>query len=146
MRSNRLLALTLAAALTFSVAACSSGDSAKAPTKAVFLKKADAICKAGDDKVNKISEKVDGTDEKAMKAFFVTASTESLGQITAVRALGFPKGDEAKLDKALGTFETTFTAVKKDPTKTQELLTDKELTTASKTLRTYGLKECGTDS
>ncbi len=146
MRSNRLLAFTLAGALTFSVAACSSSDSAKAPTKAVFLKKADAICKAGDEKVDKLSDEVDNTDPKAMNAFFVKASTESLAQITAVRALGFPKGDEAKLDKALATFETAFKTVKKDPTKTQEVLTDnKALTTAGKTLGTYGLKECGSD-
>lgn len=145
MRSNRLLALTLAGALTFSVAACSSSDSAKAPTKAEFLKKADAICKAGDEKVDKLSDEVDSTDAKAMNAFFAKASTESLAQITAVRDLGFPEGDEAKLDKALGTFETAFKAVKKDPTKAQEVLSDTRITTTAKTLGTYGLKECGSD-
>ena len=42
MRTNKLIALTLAATLTIAVAACGSSDSAKALTKAGFIKEADA--------------------------------------------------------------------------------------------------------
>ena len=143
MRTNKLIALTLAAALAFAVPACSSSDSAKAPTKAEFIKDADAICKAGDAKLAKAGNAVDTSDQKAMNAFILLASTAYLKQISDVRALGFPKGDEDELDKALSTFETAFESVRKDPEKVQGLSKDRKLKGAAKKLATYGLKECG---
>ena len=143
MRTNKLIALTLAAALAFAVPACSSSDSAKAPTKAEFIKDADAICKAGDAKLAKAGNAVDASDQKAMDAYILLASTASLKQISDLRALGFPKGDEDELDKALSTFETAFESVRKDPEKVQGLSKDRKLNGAAKTLGTYGLKACG---
>ena len=145
MRTNKLIALTLAATLTVAVAACGSSDSAKALTKAGFIKEADAICKAGDAKLEQAGDAVDASDQKAMNAFILLASTASLKQISDMRALGFPKGDEDELDKALSTFETAFESVRKDPEKVQGLSKNRKIKAASKTLGTYGLKECGND-
>ncbi|QXC61809.1 hypothetical protein KSP35_02940 [Aquihabitans sp. G128] len=142
MRNHRLLALALAAALTLSATACGSSDS-KAISKADFTKQADAICKKGDAEIDKLSDGVDGTDQKALEAFYVKAATASLEQISKVRDLGFPKGDEDRLDKDLSASEAAFEKVKADPSKTEELAADKDIKAASEDLKKYGLKECG---
>jgi len=142
MRTHRLASVALAAGLLLSATACSSSDS-KAISKADFIKKADAICTTGDAEITKLQDKVDSTDQKAIEAFYVKAATASLDQISKVRDLGFPKGDEDRLDKDLKASEDAFEKVKADPSKTEELASDKTIETAQKDLQKYGLKKCG---
>ncbi|CAN5466220.1 hypothetical protein BH10ACT1_BH10ACT1_14680 [soil metagenome] len=143
MRTHRLIALALAAGLTLSATACGGSDDAEAITKTDFIEQADAICKKGDAAIDKLSDGIDDSDQAAIEAFYVKAATASLEQISAVRDLGFPDGDEDRLDKDLSASETAFEKVKKDPSKTEELAADKDIEAAQKDLQEYGLKECG---
>ncbi len=145
MRTNRLLTIALAAALTLTVAACGSSGSKTAPalSKPAFIKKADAICKKGDAEISKAAGKVDSKKKSEIEAYYKMAATKSLVQLHAVRALGFPSADADKLDKTLGTFEDAFKKVVKDPSTTEQLSSDKGLKAANKTLSAYGFKRCG---
>ena len=134
-----------AAACLVDVPACSSSsdDSAeKAPTKAEFLKAADAICKKGSAEIDKKSDAVDQTNKDDVNTFVIAASKSTLAQITKVRALGLPTADADKLDTALGAYEDVFKGLIEDPEMISEAASP-ETKKAQATMKAYGFKECG---
>lgn len=146
MHRSRLLALALAAGLTLSTAACGTSDGDDAISKADFIEKADAICKAGDAEIDKAGEDVDGSDAEALNAYFKMAAEKSIAQLDAVRDLGFPEGDADTLEPILDKFEAAFATIVDDPSKAEGLADDPDLEAGSKALEEYGLEECGSDS
>jgi hypothetical protein len=146
MTKHRLLAVALASALALSAVACSS-DSEPTPDKASYIKAADKLCKASDATINKLSDGISDTSSKKVKeAFYEKAATASLDNISAVRALGYPKGDKPVLDKAFKKFEDAFQVIKDDPSKFDSVTKarSQQFNAASKALDDYGFKECGT--
>ena len=171
MQTNRTAAVLLAVALGLATAACGSSDSDGAastttapakttttakdadtggggtasPEKAAFLEAADKICKESTDKINAETEGLDAEefDDAAFEAFLKKAAQESIKQITAVRAIGFPADDADELDAAFTTFEEAFAKVVADPSKTLDYTSTPEFEKASTFLTDYGFEECG---
>ena len=143
MTTSRILGVVLALGLLVGATACSN---AKPIAKADYIKKADAICKADAKVITARSKAITSattTPTKAqINAFYTFASTRSLGEITAVRALGYPKGDKAELDKAFAAFEKVFRELQAHPEKASTI-SSTSTKGANKTMKDYGFKTCG---
>ncbi len=142
------LALVGAVAAGCSSSAGSSNDSGNGPTisKAEFLKKGNKLCKSVMDKFNSDAES-EGLDSAStskqtdfVKNKLVPAYEKLLSQL---RALGYPKGDKAKLDKIYGQAEKTVAKYKKNP---EAALTANGSSAEEKGFRDYGLTDCAGDS
>jgi len=154
MRSTLTRGMTLAATLTLVLVAAGCGSSSKstssAPklTKAEFLAKGNAICKKGNDQINlagnKAFPKSKGKPSRARMIKFVTGTLipSVQGQISGVKALGAPQGDEAKVNAIVTTAQAALDRAKKDPA----LLESNKSTPfakANKLAKAYGLTVCG---
>jgi len=122
--------------------ACGSSGGDKTITKADFVKQADAICTAGRERTAALIAKTDRNDANARNAAFTAAASESLDTFNAVRDLGYPDGDKARLDKDLSAIEGGLKKVRSDPTKLQTIYV-KPITAATRDLKAYGMKVCG---
>ena len=151
MGSRLTRGMTLAAPLILVVVAAGCGSSSKstpALTKAEFLKKGNAICKKGNDQINKVAQKLfpnrKARPSKAQLNKFATGTLipSVQSQINGVKALGAPKGDEAKVNAIVTTAQAALDKAKKDPI----LLTGSKhdpFAKANKLSKAYGLTVCG---
>src|SRR3954471_6649582 len=117
LRGRAAVAATLMVGL--GVAGCGGGgskstsasSSSTAPTahlsKAAFLKAGNAVCKRGNDAINTVGKKLFKPQarptEAQRKAFGATAIAIIQGEISGVRALPKPAGDEATINKIADT-------------------------------------------
>ncbi len=122
----------------------STSTTASTPTitKTAFVTKANAICAAGNKVVNAANSKL-GQNPTRPQVLAVVRSVDIpsiQGQITAIRALGVPSGDEATVSKFLGLAQTDLDKVKANPL----LLTSDTDPFAdfAKVAHPYGLTQC----
>ena len=151
MGSRLTRGMTLAAPLILVVVAAGCGSSSKstpALTKAEFLKKGNAICKKGNDQISQVANKAfpksKGRPSRAQMIKFVTDTVipSVQGQISGVKALGAPQGDEAKVNAIVTTAQAALDRAKKDPV----LLTSNKndpFAKSNKLAKAYGLTVCG---
>ena len=151
MRSRLTRGMTLAAPLILVLVAAGCGSSSKstpALTKAEFLKKGNAICKKGNDQISQVANKAfpksKGKPGQAQLTKFATDTVipSVQGQISGVKALGAPQGDEAKVNAIVTTAQAALDRAKKDPV----LLTSNKndpFAKSNKLAKAYGLTVCG---
>jgi hypothetical protein len=152
MRSSLYGGLAVAAILTVGlvlVACGSSNDNSTttALSKAAFLKQGNAVCAKGNKQINSAAHKVFGPNKKPTKADETKFATDTLipsvqSQINAIKALGAPQGDEAKVTAIVTSAQSALDKIKADPTlafqnKLDPFAKSNKLTTA------YGLTACG---
>jgi hypothetical protein len=156
MGSRLTLGITVVAslALVLVVAGCGSSSKSKSSTatptltKAEFLKKGNAICKKGNQQINRAGNKAFPKSKgKPTQAQLKKFATDTLipsvqSQISGVKALGAPKGDEAKVKAIITTAQAALDKGKKDPT---VLVSNKRdpFAKSNKLTKAYGLKACG---
>jgi hypothetical protein len=142
-------AAMLAVGLVF--AGCGSSDNDKssstpAPTKAEFVSKGNAICKKGNQEIAQGANKTFSADRPPTQAQLKAFATGTLipsvqSQISALRALGTPEGDEAKVKAMLTSAQAALARVKQDPSLVANEKNDPFAGT-NKLLAAYGLTEC----
>jgi hypothetical protein len=152
MRSSLYGGLILVAILSLVAAGCGSSNNDSTSTtaalsKSQFLKKGNAICKKGNQKINQAAKQVFAPHKKPSKAEETKFATDTLiptvqSEINGVNALGAPKGDEAKVNQIVNSAQAALDKGKKDPTlffsnKTDPFKESNKITTA------YGLTVCG---
>jgi len=142
-----LLALGLAAGLV--AAGCGGSDdnstsTEAALTKAPFVQKGNAICKAGNQKINQAFNQIQGSPTQAQAEQVVTTTVipSIQGQIDDIRNLGIPSGDETQVNKILNDAQSALDQVKKDPSLITQNGAD-PFAQANKEASAYGLTVCG---
>jgi hypothetical protein len=125
----------------------SSTASTAALTKAEFLKKGNAICRKGNQQINKAARKLFPKNAKPSQAQLNKFATDTLipsvqSQIDGVKALGAPAGDEAKVNAMVSTAQSALDKGKKNPA----LLTTNgpgPFKKSNQLTNAYGLTACG---
>jgi hypothetical protein len=137
-----------AVVLALAAAGCGGSSDDNAPSKAEFARKANAICAKGN-----------RTIDAAAKRTFTTKATPPVSkqiafvkkdalpsvekQVSDIRALTPPKGDEDRVNAILDAADQAIAKTRKDPLlATQEGKKD-PFAPANKLARQYGLKTCG---
>jgi hypothetical protein len=152
MRSSLYGGLAVAAILSVGLvlAACGSSNNSTSTTAALtkpqFLKQGNAICKKGNQQINAAS-KTAFTSKKPSQAELNKFVNGTLipaiqGQISGVKALAPPTGDEAKVKAIVDSAQAALDKGKKDPT----LFTSNKgdpFAQANKLATAYGLTVCG---
>lgn len=151
MRSTVTRGMTLAATLTLVLVAAGCGSSSKSTTpkltKAEFLAKGNAICKKGNDQINAAANKAFPKSKgKPSRTQMIKFATDTLipsvqSQINGVKALGAPKGDEAKVNAIITTAQAALDRGKKDPAVFISNKSD-PFAAANKLGKAYGLTVC----
>ena len=154
---GRLARIAIAALLIAALGAAGCGSSSKSSsksttkstpgiTKADFLAKGNAICKKGNKVTNAAGSKLGKSPSKAQIIAFVksTEVPSIQAQITAVRALGAPSGDQATVTKFLDLAQADLNKIKSNPAvvagKTNQFAN------FAKIAHPYGLKACARNS
>lgn len=123
-------------------APASTATTTAAPlTKQEFLEQGNKLCKIGNTAINAGVGQVDTSDKQAL----ADAVTQTLvpgvrQQVQALRDLGFPAGDEQRLDAVLDQADAALDALEADP---GLLVTGKPFAEVNKALDAYGLTGCG---
>jgi hypothetical protein len=142
------LSFAIGATLIAAVAAgCGSSDSNSTSTaplsKASYLAKGNAICKAGQQKQDAAQQALGQNPTQAQLTAYATATVipNIQSQIDQVKALGAPSGDEATVSNFLGLAQADLNTVKSDPT---ILFTRKidPFSDFAKVAHPYGLTAC----
>jgi hypothetical protein len=134
------------------VAGCGGGSSSSGPTisKAVFIKKADAICKESIERIEKsfvaylrksgggIHPGKAAEEELVGKALVPSVKRE----VRELRALGAPSGDEDRVDAIIGALEEGVETAESDP-KAVTASSEVVFGIASRLAKEYGLEACG---
>ncbi len=154
MRSSLYGGLMLVAVLSVGLvlAACGSSNdnstsTTAALTKAEFLKQGNAICKKGSQQINQAAKKAFPKNQKPTAGADKTFATDTVipnvqGQITAVGALGPPKGDEAKVNAIVTAAQADLDKAKADPTVLFQNNSN-PFAKSNKLANAYGLTVCG---
>jgi hypothetical protein len=161
MHSNRLIpVLLIALGLALLGAGCGSSKKDSSTTSASksgsasiskkdFLKKGNAICKAGNKQINAQGKKLFGGLKGKPSTSQMTRFTKKVlipsvqQQVDKIRALGAPKGDEAKVKAIVDAAQQGVEKGKQDPLALAQAKGGGPLTKANKLARQYGLKVCG---
>jgi hypothetical protein len=140
--------LTLVAVMAAGLAAVACGSSSDdAPSKAEFVKQADAICKKGNQDINQAAQKVFTTKSQPSRAEFEKFANDTLipsvqKQVDGVDGLTPPKGDEDQVQKITDEANAAIAKAKQDPTLLESNKSD-PFAKANKLATDYGLKVCG---
>jgi hypothetical protein len=141
----------LTAILLVGAAGCGSSHKKAPPatpvlSRTAFLAQANAICRRGNVQTNAAGAKLGNnpTQAQAVKLITSTFIPAIQTQIRAIRALGAPAGDQAKVTKMLDVAQADLNAVKGEPT----LLFGKSsaFTPFAKLAHPYGLTQCAPTS
>jgi len=156
MRSTLTRGMMLAATLALVVVAAGCGSSKSkstvttpALTKSEFLKKGNAICKKGNQQISQVAHKVfpnrKARPSRAQVTKFATGTIipSVQSQVSGVKALGAPKGDEAKVNAIVTTAQAALDRAKKDPLVLTTSSKSDPFAKANKLAKAYGLTVCG---
>ena len=115
-----VLVAGLVAAGCGSSSSSSSSTSTVAITKAAFLKQGNAICKKGNQEINAVGKKVFSKNKKPTQAQMTQFATGTLvpkiqAQISGIKALGAPKGDEAQVNAIVVSAQSALDKGKQNP-------------------------------
>ncbi|MCU1453341.1 MAG: hypothetical protein JWN46_1487 [Acidimicrobiales bacterium] len=140
MSTRRSVALVLVAGLLTAGSACSSSGG-KTPDKAGYVTQGNAICAAGNARLQAVGKTIDTNNRAAVdQAVKDKVVPDIRGQIKDLRALGYPKGDKDKLSAIYDKVEAELDIWAKDPSKSNGSTV---MSAANKELTAYGLSECG---
>jgi predicted Zn-dependent peptidase len=138
-----LLAATICATLALSGCGDSEPKKVETPalTKAEFIKQADAICKATNDKMDQLGADInENTSMDEIQTFLEKkAIPEMTAMVAKIRDLEPPKADEKQVDTMLDAVEAEIAKVTKNP---MALMGDGAFDAANKLAADYGLKTC----
>ncbi|CAB4700167.1 unannotated protein [freshwater metagenome] len=118
--------------------AASGSTDAGSISKADFIEQADAICEAGDDATDELPDPT--TEEVAIDLIVSDIVPSIRGQISDIRDLGFPEGDEELLDGILTDAEDLLDQIEADPA--AFLTADSPFADTNAALTEYGITEC----
>jgi hypothetical protein len=148
MHKPTIALLTAALPIALTAAGCGSSDNTEstattaALTKAVFVKQANAICATGNKATGKAIATItkntpEGQSITIVKTAFVPAVQ---AQITAIRHLGAPEGDEQTVSQMLDLAQADLNAIKQNP---KLVFSEKDqFADFAKIAHPYGLTEC----
>ena len=111
-------------------------------TKADFLRQGDVICGQVNRSLEAQRATLSPTDIGQHEQFIRIVANDDLAAIVKVRALGYPKGDQGRLDVWFGSFQNALRAVASHPA-TLAGVDSTALTAATHGLKTYGFNQCG---
>jgi hypothetical protein len=137
------LCLTVLAVVLF---ATGCGDSDDALTKSEFLKQGNAICKKGNQEIDRVGQQTLGGNKEPTKAELTTFSEDTLipvvqGEIDGLRDLEPPSDDEDQVNAILDEAQGALDQAKDDPTIFAS--NADPFKKANKLANDYGLTECG---
>ncbi len=138
---------TLIVGLAVGCGSSSSTTSTTALSKSSYLAKANAICKAGDEKQQAAQTALGKNPSQAQVTAYVTGTQvpNIQSQIDQVKALGAPSGDEAVVNKYLATAQADLNKIKSDPSLAYNGKTDPFADFAA-IAHPYGLTGCAPNS
>jgi hypothetical protein len=146
---RRIVAIGIVAVLAAALGACGGSD--KALSKADYVTQAEAICKAGNDKVTAFSKQFGANPSLAeiKKAYTDQLLPIYASELDQLKALHPPKADKAAIDKMLGDLsdgtDQAKTAIAGAQTENDFAKLDEPagLKKASAEAKAYGLDTCG---
>ena len=143
------LSLLAILSLALAITACGSSSSSDSTTttttisKAVFLKKGNAVCAKGNKQINQIASQTFPKNKKPtqaqVKQFTAQASSVIQQQIDGVKALGAPAGDSATVNQITSDAQAALDNVKSNP---QGFLKGDPFKKANQEAKAYGLTAC----
>lgn len=127
-----------------------SSESGAAPTRAVFVKEADKICKDAETNLveeltdyaeaNGISTEKEPDDDQKVELTEKVVLPNLRGQAEKLEALTPPEGDEATIEELTSSLSGAVAEAEEDPS---VALDGNLLDDASKKAQAYGLHDCG---
>ena len=135
-----------AATLAFIVLAAPacSEDKAETVPKGPFIEAATKICQDSRAEIDAERDKATA-GEIEIAEFIEFASGAVVEQIDAIRKLGLPTEERARLEQSLSTYEAIFTTWRENPGAAGQGADDPAFLAAAEFLNSYGLEACGTD-
>ena len=138
------LAITGICALTvLGCGSSESADTASAPTKPQYVKEADSICAKAEGKQFQLivayKKKHPAAEEEEMVKPAAIPPLEE--EMSGIKALAVPEGDEAQVQAWIHAFEATLEKVKNDPRSILNLRNN-PFGDANKQAEKYGFKTC----
>ena len=159
MKRNVSLAIACALAVGGIAAGCGGGDdngsggtgTSASLTKAEFIQKADQICAEGDNATSQqIQQQVPGVNDGQISSDDLAKVAKLAGQgvkdqITRIRALGVPAGDEGTVNSFLDAADTGADEIISNPDSLQGSngVPNPNIAKANQEAKAYGLKVCG---
>jgi len=145
MRSRLSGGLLLTAILSVGVVAVGCGGGSDHLTKAEFTTQGNAICKKGNQEINKAANQV-FTSQKPSQAQIDKFTNGTLipsvqSQIDQLRDLNPPSADEDQVNAIIDDAQSALDKVKKDPTLVQG--NSDPFKKANQLAKQYGLATCG---
>ncbi len=136
--------LLFAAAILASLAGLVACSDSSSTTRAAFVSKADAVCKKFNDESDKVTATLtaDSTEEEFVKLVKEQLVPLFKKQLAEIRGLGFPKADEAELNRLMNESDKLADQISADPIKFANLETD-PFADINSALASYGMTECG---
>jgi hypothetical protein len=153
MGTRGVLAIVAVLAVVSIVAGCGGGDSGTttdAISKAAFIKKADAICKRGTERMQRkilaVLRTKNGirkprpSESKMLVGEIIVPSVRT--EVQALRALEIPAGDEDRVEAMIGALEEGLETAEDSP---QAVASSSDVVfgIASRIAGEYGLTDCG---
>jgi hypothetical protein len=111
-------------------------------SKAEFIAQANQICRAGSAELARVSLDPDTSPEELQQIVVATVIPNIRKQVADIRALGFPAGEEAKLDGVFDQVEQILDQARANPAGMLDESTD-EFAEVNQQLTAYGLDTCG---
>jgi len=147
MRSSLYGGLISAAVLAAAVVAAGCGGGSDDLTKAEFDKQANAICKKGNQEIDKAANSVFTTKQAPSKADFEKFANDTLipsvqKQIDQISDLNPPSADEDQVNAIVDEAQSALDQVKKDPTILENEKAD-PFKKANQLANAYGMNVCG---
>jgi ABC-type taurine transport system substrate-binding protein len=150
MRIKALILVASAVAIGGFAAGCGSSNdnstSTSSLSKAEWIAKADAICKAGNQEINAaahqtFSKGAKPTQQQVQQFFQGTVIPKTQDQVSRIKALGLPSEQASQANAVLSSAQSTLDRVKADPS----LLAGKgdPFAQTNQLGKAYGLKVCG---
>jgi hypothetical protein len=156
MKLNAILAVAIALALGGIAAGCGGGDdstsggqadtTAQAITKEDFIAQADQICDEGNKQTEQQLEQQFGNKvTDAQLPQIASAVSDSIkNQVSQIRALGAPEGDEDTVNSFLDAAEKGADEIAQDPSQVQSQgEPNADIAKANQEAKQYGLNVCG---
>ncbi len=145
-----LLAVAVIAASIAAGCGGDSGDDANSPSKAVFIKKADAVCQKGTARMqraflsflnkHKDLKRPSKSEYEKLVGALLVPSVEK--EVKELRALAAPSGDEDAVDAIIGALEEGIETAEANPAAVANS-SDAIFGIASRLAGEYGLETCG---
>lgn len=145
MRRRLIGGLTFAAIFSVGLVATGCGSSDDNLTKAEFLKQGNAICKKGNQEINKAANATFKKGQKPTKAQITKFANDTLipsveEQVNGIRDLNPPSADEDQVNKILDEADSALDKTKSDPSIFAS--NQDPFKKANKLAKDYGLTAC----